>query len=177
MEQIEKKRISDVGLLLYFNNYDQIKKIDSKELGELIKKEMEWQLGLSNEPEFEDVRCDCFHSTLKAEIKVRDKNADRRNKYRRPKQVEEQPQVSTYTETKTEVEQQPIVEKPVEDLTPPTAKTPLNECINYLMNVYEEKGYDAMTAKINYNRIGWGYSFDELKSKCDAKIEESMVYG
>ena len=146
----EKKRISDVGLLLYFNNYDQLKKIDSKELGDLIKKEMEWQMGLSAEPVFEDVRCDCFHSTLKSEIKVRDGNADRRNKYRKSKQEE---QVS-HEEPQVNVQEEPIVESVYE----PT----YDNCLETLQMMYNEKGVDAMEREANRYKRMYGFDVKEL---------------
>lgn len=66
------KRITDRGLLIYYTSYDEVKKIDSTQLGELIKKELAWMSGRSDEPEFEDVRCDIFHMHLKEQIVVRD---------------------------------------------------------------------------------------------------------
>lgn len=102
-EKRTKPRISDIGLLLYFNDFEEISKIDSRELGELIKKEMMWQLGDAEEPTFEDIRCDCFHSRIKSEIRIRDDNAERRKSYRRkdvkeevkPVKAEEHPKVTT----------------------------------------------------------------------------------
>lgn len=146
----EKKRITDVGLLLYFNNYEQLKKIDSKELGELIKKEMEWQMGLSEEPVFEDVRCDCFHSTLKAEAKVRDGNADRRNKYRKGKQEE---QVS-HEEPQVNVQEEPIVESVYE----PT----YDDCLETLQMIYNESGDGPMEAQANKYSKMYGFSVKEM---------------
>lgn len=58
-----------------------------------------------------------------------------------------------------------------------STQTSLNECINDLMAVYNEKGYESMIYRINHKCREWGYPFDVLKSKCDTIIEENVVYG
>lgn len=72
-------RIEEKGLLLYFSSFEEIKKIDSNELGELIKKEMAWMLGEADEPQFEDVRCDVFHMRLKEIRKIKNKGGDNKS--------------------------------------------------------------------------------------------------
>lgn len=66
------KRITDRGLLIYYTSYDEISKIDSAQLGNLIKKELAWMSGKTDEPTFDDVRCDILHMHLKEQIAVRD---------------------------------------------------------------------------------------------------------
>lgn len=169
-EENEKKRISDVGLLLYFNNYDQIKKIDSKELGELIKKEMEWQLGLAGEPEFDDVRCDCFHSTIKAEIKVRDKNADRRNKYRHPQSAqsaEKEPQHLPnieIEEPKIEVKPYTPPQETEEPIDPRKMENPTIDDVTTWLVWYADR-HGKIIAEMRMNDISraTGFTYDEIK--------------
>ena len=66
------KRITDIGLLLYYTSYDEISKIDTYQLGDLIKKEIAWMSGRAEEPTFDDVMCDIFHMHIKEQIEVRE---------------------------------------------------------------------------------------------------------
>lgn len=88
--------------------------------------------------------------SVRPSIKKSKRNADDHDKKKQREQQEE-PQVST--------------------------QTPLNECINDLMAVYNEKGYETMIYRINHKCREWGYPFEVLKAKCDSIIEENIVYG
>ena len=141
------KRITDRGLLLYYTSLDEIEKIDSTELGNLIKKEMEWMSGRASEPEFEDVRCDIFHMHLKEQIKVRDIATDNHNN-------SNEPQVSTYTEPKKEIPQG-------------TADIEINldDIVNHLVETQLTKGKFAREREMNDVAKLYSIDFDTLFHK------------
>lgn len=96
-----RQRITDIGLLLYYTSKDEILKIDSASLGDLIKKELTWMSGESEEPQFDDVRCDILHMHLKEQIKVREIGKKYMDDYRKKKEdaqhsTEQKPKQKTH---------------------------------------------------------------------------------
>lgn len=47
----------------------------------------------------------------------------------------------------------------------------LKECVDELMNIYHTKNYESMIYAINHKCRKWGHTFEELKAKCDTRIE------
>lgn len=84
------KRITDRGLLIYYTSQEEISKIDNALLGDLIKKELAWMSGKSEEPVFDDVRCDILHMHLKEQITVRDIAAQNHNQDKRGGDTQQQ---------------------------------------------------------------------------------------
>ena len=109
--------ITNRGLLLYYTSIDEIMKIDSQSLGDLIKKELVWMSGKSAEPTFNDVRCDIFHMHLKEQIAVREIS---RKQHSKDKDEDDEPQVSTYTPIEDDKDIDEIMEEKEEVKSIPT---------------------------------------------------------
>lgn len=153
-------RITDRGLLLYYTSQEEISKIDSTQLGELIKKELAWMSGRSEEPVFEDVRCDILHMHLKEQIVVRDIARDNHN-----------PNGSKQSDTKEEpVAKVPEFGNPInitvtkEDLEDePEPKKQTKYC-----GTFE----DAVTRLKSSPRADWYRIANQYSSKCGYNVQE-----
>lgn len=68
-----------------------------------------------------------------------------------------------------EVEPPKIITEQTEKIS--VEPRPLKECVDELMDIYHTKNYESMIYAINHKCRKWGYSFEELKAKCDTRIE------
>ena len=67
-----------------------------------------------------------------------------------------------------EVEQPKIITEQTEKRS---NRPSLKECVDELMDIYHTKNYESMIYAINHKCRNWGYTFEELKAKCDTRIE------
>ena len=162
-----KQSITDVGLLLYYTSKDEIMKIDSTCLGDLIKKELQWMSGESEEPQFEDVRCDILHMHLKEQIKVREMGKQYMDEYRKRKTAErpEEPKAVDYPEAVEEANKataelkETVADCNIEEQFDDSEFKSYDDVVEYLVNVQATEGKHERERQMNKICDDYGFDF------------------